>query len=128
MMKDIENREHIDLLMRRFYAVAMADDLIGHIFTDIAKLDLEEHLPIIGDFWESLLFGTPVYAKHGRSPMVVHDELHAKHALTAEHFERWLEIFTRTIDEEFSGERTEFLKMRSRSIAGRLQEFLNRAG
>ena len=128
MMKDIENREHIDLLMRRFYAVAMADDLIGHIFTDIAKLDLEEHLPIIGDFWESLLFGTPVYAKHGRSPMVVHDELHVKHRLTAEHFERWLEIFTRTIDEEFSGVRTEFLKMRSRTISKRLQEFINRAG
>ena len=126
-MKDIENREDIDLLMRRFYAVAMPDDLIGHIFTDVAKLDLEKHLPIIGDFWESLLFGTPVYAKHGRSPMVVHGELHAKYPLTTEHFERWLEIFTRTIDEEFAGERTEFLKVRSRTISGRLQEFLHRA-
>ena len=127
MKRDIENREDIDLLMRRFYAVAMADDLIGHIFTDVAKLDLEGHLPVIGDFWESLLFGTPVYARHGRSPMVVHGELYAKYPLTPEHFERWFEIFTRTIDDEFSGERTEFLKMRSRTISGRLQEFLNRA-
>ena len=55
MARDIENRADIDLLMCEFYVKAMADDLIGHIFTDVARLDLDRHLPIIGDFWETLL-------------------------------------------------------------------------
>ena len=72
MKQDIENREDIDELMREFYAAAMTDEVIGYIFTDVAKLDLDHHLPIIGDFWETMLFQTGSYAKHGRNPMQVH--------------------------------------------------------
>lgn len=123
-MKDIKTRADIDELMEAFYARALADDVIGHIFTDVARLDLEHHLPIIGDFWESLLFGTPAYSKHGRNPLLVHRELHAKSTLTAEHFRRWLEIFVATVDEIFVGERAEYLKLRAAAIAVRMQEFL----
>jgi len=72
MKKDIENREDIDLLMESFYSKAMTDEQIGYIFTDVAKLDLEHHLPIIGDFWEALLFRTGDYARYGRNPLQVH--------------------------------------------------------
>ncbi len=68
MKKDIETRADIDDLMNRFYARAIRDETIGYIFTDVAKLDLEHHLPVIGDFWETLLFGTGNYQKHGRNP------------------------------------------------------------
>jgi hemoglobin len=78
-MHDIEKRADIDHLMSVFYERAFADELIGHIFTDVARLDLVTHLPIIGDFWESLLFGTPAYTKHGRNPMLIHGELHSKY-------------------------------------------------
>ncbi len=123
-MPDIENRADIDRLMQVFYEQAITDDVIGYIFTDVAKLDLEHHLPIIGDFWESLLFGTPAYAKHGRNPMLVHKELHAKSALTFAHFERWLEIFIPSVDDLFAGERADHLKMRAEAIAARMLEFL----
>ena len=52
MKKDIQTRADIDDLMLHFYARAMSDAVIGCIFTDVARLDLENHLPIIGDFWE----------------------------------------------------------------------------
>ena len=52
-MNDIETRTDIDLIMRVFYERALADEVIGFIFSDVAHLDLERHLPIIGDFWES---------------------------------------------------------------------------
>ena len=123
-VKDIETRADIDELMQAFYARALDDDVIGYIFTDVAKLDLEHHLPIIGDFWESLLFGTPAYSKHGRNPLLVHRELHEKSSLTAEHFQRWLEIFIATVDQMFDGERAEYLKQRAAAIAVRMQEFL----
>ena len=124
-MKEIETRADIDELMQAFYARALADGVIGYIFTDVARLDLEHHLPIIGDFWESLLFGTPAYSKHGRNPLLVHRELHEKSELTAEHFQRWLEMFVATIDEMFSGERAGYLKQRAAAIAVRMKAFLD---
>lgn len=119
-MADIENRQDIDLLMERFYSKALGDDVIGYIFTDVAKLDLAHHLPIIGDFWETIVFQTGVYAKHGRNPLQVHGELNLKTPLELDHFKRWLELFDATVDESFAGERADFMKLRARAIANRM--------
>ncbi|MEO6656350.1 MAG: group III truncated hemoglobin [Pyrinomonadaceae bacterium] len=127
-MYDIGTRTDIDLLMRVFYERAITDDVIGYIFTGVAKLDLEHHLPIIGDFWETMLFQTGNYAKHGRNPLEVHRAIHLRNEFEPKHFVRWLEIFVRSVDEEFAGERAEFLKMRARTIAGRMQEFIGIGG
>ena len=127
MNKDIENREDIDQLMRDFYKRAIADDMIGFIFTDVAKLDLEHHLPIIGDFWETLLFRRGDYSKHGRNPLQVHGELNEKTPLLPEHFARWLEIFDDTVDKDFAGDTVDFIKMRAGAIAERMLEFVGGA-
>lgn len=124
--RDIENRADIDRLMVRFYSRAMADDVIGYIFTDVAKLDLERHLPVIGDFWETIVFQDPIYAKHGRNPLQVHGQLNEKTPLLPEHFERWQNIFFVTTDEMFGGERADFIKLRAAAIAGRMLEFVGR--
>lgn len=123
-MKDIETREDIDLWMRRFYEKAFADDLLGYIFKDVAKLDLDEHLPVIGDFWETLLLGNNVYQIHGRNPLQIHAFLNEKTLLTAKHFQRWLEIFFDLTDEMFTGEHAEFAKLRANAIANRFQNFM----
>jgi len=124
-MKDIKNREDINALMRSFYERAIDDKIIGYIFTDVAKLDLEHHLPIIGDFWETLLFGSGNYQKHGRNPLQVHALLNLKTPLFPKHFRRWLEIFTETIDEMFTGTRAEFAKSRAEAIANRMLNFIS---
>lgn len=124
---DIENRDDIDRLMHAFYGRALTDDRIGYIFTDVAKLDLEHHLPIIGDFWETLLFQSGNYARHGRNPLEVHRKLAEKTPLLSEHFESWLEIFNTVVDEMFAGEKTDFLKTRAAMIAGRMREFVSDA-
>ena len=125
MRKDIENRADIDDLMNRFYARAMMDDTIGYVF-QIAELDLAHHLPIIGDFWETLLFGTGNYQRHGRNPLQVHAELNEKTPLVFEHFERWLEIFGESVDETFEGTRADFIKLRANAIANRMLSFVSR--
>ncbi len=125
MKTDIENREDIDDLMREFYAKAVADEVIGYIFTDVAKLDLEHHLPIIGDFWEELLFQTGSYSKHGRNPLQIHGELNEKEPLRQAHFVRWLKLFTATVDEMFEGERADFLKQRAQAIANQMLNFVS---
>ncbi len=124
MKPDIENRSDIDLLMRNFYQRALADEVIGYIFTDVAHLDLESHLPIIGDFWETLLFRTGDYASYGRNPLEVHRQLHLRSAFEPKHFSRWLELFVKCVDAEFEGVRADFIKMRAHAIAKRFQENL----
>ena len=123
MKKDIETREDIDALMREFYTKALTDKEIGYIFA-IAKLDLEHHLPIIGDFWESLLLNGKNYQMRGRNPLEIHGELNEKTPLEPKHFRRWLEIFRTTIDEMFAGERADFAKSRAEAIAKRMQNFV----
>ena len=114
------------MLMNAFYSRALTDETIGYIFTDVAKLDLEHHLPIIGDFWESLLFQTGDYARHGRNPLRVHGQLDIKSPLMREHFVKWLEIFSETVDELFEGVRSEYIKRRAQAIAGNMLRFLDR--
>lgn len=120
MRPDVQNREDIDVLMDEFYSRALKDDLIGYIFTDVAQLDLGHHLPVIGDFWESILFRTGNYARHGRNPMQVHMALNMKEHLKPEHFERWIEIFYGVLDENFEGPNTDILKQKAAFMAQRI--------
>ena len=124
MKTDIASRADIDALMVTFYGRAMTDPLIGPLFTDVAQLDLAHHLPVIGDFWESTLFGTGVYARHGRNPLLVHLDLDRKATLEPQHFQRWLALFTASVDSSFAGLRAEYAKQRGRAIAQRMQQFL----
>ena len=124
MKPDIENRVDIDQLMQIFYERALTDDVIGYIFTDVAQLDLDSHLPVIGDFWEAMLFRTGGYADRGRNPLEVHRQLHLRSAFEPKHFSRWLELFVQCVDEQFEGERAEFIKIRAHAIANRFQENL----
>ena len=128
MKTDIRDRKDIDLLMRAFYSKAISDDVIGYIFTDVAKLDLAHHLPIIGDFWETIVFQTGEYGKHGRNPLQVHGELNNETPLLSEHFERWLEIFDQITDELYAGERADFIKLRAHAIAGRMLQYVTNTG
>jgi len=87
--------------------------------TEVAKLDLEAHLPIICDFWESILLGNPIYRGN---PMLKHLELAEKTALTEGHFEAWLAMWEETVRELFAGERADLAIQRAQDI-GRLMLF-----
>lgn len=106
----IENRMHIEKLVNSFYEKVRADQMIGPIFDDIAKVDWDEHLPKLYNFWEDLLLGTDNY--NGR-PFPPHIPLD----LQIEHFERWLQLFFKTIDEHFKGMKAEEAKNRALRIA-----------
>lgn len=117
-MKDIEIRQDIEKLMEVFYSKALNDDVIGYIFTDVAKLDLQHHLPIISDFWEMVLFQTVNFQeKYKRSPMLTHILLNEKTPLKKEHFVRWLKLFTETVVENFAGEKADLIVYRAKAIA-----------
>ena len=114
MKKDIASREDLLLLVTRFYEKLLTDDSISYLFTDIAKINLQHHLPVLVDFWDSILFQSDTYHKNAMQP---HINLHQKSPLQLHHFETWLQYFNETIDELFEGEKAFLAKERALSIA-----------
>jgi hemoglobin len=126
---DIETRADCERLVRTFYGRALTDPIIGFLFTDVAKLDLEAHVPRITSFWETILLGSQTYGGGAFRP---HALLHAKAPLRRAHFEQWLSLWTSAVDELFAGERAELAKAHARRVASaflqRLQSFPAPAG
>jgi len=116
--KDIETRDDIVLLLEAFYKKILADDSINYIFTDVAQMNIEEHIPVITDFWESVLFQTGTYRKNA---VGIHLDLHRKSPLTKEHFQTWLRYFNESVDSLFSGNNSFAIKQKANSIATIMQ-------
>ncbi|MDY7395403.1 group III truncated hemoglobin [Aureibaculum sp. 2210JD6-5] len=114
-MQDIKNRKDIHFLISEFYKKLLSDDLVHHFFEDIIEQNhLEEHLEVITDFWNGILFNTTDYNRNAMQP---HLDLNKKKPFKNEHFKRWLKHFTTSIDENFKGEKAEMAKTRALSIA-----------
>jgi hemoglobin len=111
---DIATRDDCERLVRAFYGRALTDPMIGFLFTDVAHLDLEEHVPQITSFWETILLGARSYAGGAFAP---HIRLNAKAPLKGPHFERWLVLWHTTVDELFAGPHAELAKSHADRVA-----------
>ena len=118
MKKDISSREDLFLLVKNFYEKLLNDKTISYLFTDIAKIDLDHHLPVLVDFWDSVLFQSDTYRKNAMQPHLI---LNQKSPLEKHHFETWLMYFNNTVDELFEGEKAFLAKERAKSIATVMQ-------
>ncbi|MBA2348157.1 MAG: group III truncated hemoglobin [Solirubrobacterales bacterium] len=114
MPGDIETRADCETLVRAFYSRALTDPVIGFIFTDVAHLDLEAHVPVIASFWATMLLDERSY---GGGAFAAHARLNAKVELRSGHFERWLVLWRATVDELFAGERAELAKAHAERVA-----------
>jgi hemoglobin len=112
--RDIEDRADCERLVRAFYGRALTDPMIGWIFVDVARLDLDAHVPVIASFWETILLGARSYGGGAFRP---HAALHARVALRPGHFERWLTLWHATVDELFAGQRAELAKAHAVRVA-----------
>lgn len=115
---DIASRANIELFVNSFYNKVTQDKAIGFFFTEVVILDWEKHIPIMYDFWESILFQKAGYKGN---PMVKHTDLSKKHTLEKQHFDQWLKLFNETLDDHFQGNNTELAKTRALSIATMIQ-------
>jgi hemoglobin len=113
-MQDLGGRGDIEVLVRDFYTRAFADPLLGPIFRDVARMDLDAHLPVMCDFWQTVLFRAGLYR---RNALRVHAHLHTLSPLSSEHFARWLALWTATVDDSFAGEKAELAKIQAARIA-----------
>ena len=114
MKADISSRADIEKMVFQFYEAVKADKTIGFIFTDVVQMNWEKHIPVIVDFWETILLDNPVYTKNA---MEVHYDLNKKIPLQKEHFNSWVHLFTTTVDDLFAGKIATLAKTRAKSIA-----------
>jgi hemoglobin len=116
--RDIQARTDLEIVLSAFYKQVFADAVIGPFFTEVVPIKLETHLPVITDFWEAVVLGTHSYRKN---VMELHRHIHEKAALEKKHFDRWLQLFTQTIDAHFEGPNAALMKQRAASIATLMQ-------
>jgi hemoglobin len=116
--KDICSRKDIELLVSTFYNRVKADETLGPVFTEIAKINWEKHLPVMCDFWENAILFTGSYQGN---PMDLHTHLHKAMPLLQIHFQKWNQIFINTVDSLFKGEKALLAKQRALKISEVLQ-------
>ena len=112
--KDILSIDDIKQLVDSFYAEVRNDELLKDIFNVVIQDRWSEHLEKMYCFWQTVLLGEQTY--YG-SPFIHHSEL----PITEIHFNRWLELFNKTVTTQFRGERAEEAKWRAEKMAQMFQ-------
>lgn len=114
MKPDIKTRADIEKFIVNFYEIVKADKTIGFIFTELVQMNWEKHIPLIVDFWETILLDNPVYKNNA---MDAHFILNKKVPLQKKYFISWLLLFNIAVDDLFEGEKATLAKTRAKSIA-----------
>lgn len=119
MMKpDLNKREHIEKLVKTFYSKVKQDELLGPFFNARIKGEKawEEHLKLLVDFWDLNLLEKKGF---NGNPAMAHQKVDKsfKHSISTTHFDRWVEIWTATIDQSFEGEMAEKAKTKANNMA-----------
>jgi len=111
---DLDDPEQIAEMVRRFYRDVAQDDQLGPMFNDVAQVDWSAHLPKLTAFWCRALLSSPGYEGN---PYRTHQLVDAKSPFSAALFERWLELFTETVDLGWAGPKAEQAKAFGRKVA-----------
>ena len=115
-MRDIENMGDIQLFVNSFYSKVRADQLLGPVFNQVIQDRWPEHLEKMYRFWQTILTEEHTYFGRPFPP-------HAKLDVDEEHFDRWVALFSETIDQLFEGNLAERAKWQGRRMA---QMFLSK--
>ncbi|CDO87550.1 cyanoglobin [Mycobacterium triplex] len=113
-MNDLVDRADVEALLRRFYNRALTDDVLIEPFAELRSEGLDTHIPIMCDFWETVLFRA---GRYRGSALTVHRVIHQRTPLSGKHFVRWLTIWRATVDEMYRGPAAERAKVQAARIA-----------
>jgi hemoglobin len=116
--RPLDNRESIELLVNTFYTKVKVDPVIGDIFNNAENFSWEKHIPIMINFWETLLLDT---ASYRGNTMAKHLELNKRHPLNTAHFDRWKKLFFETLDELFEGPNIAVAKKKAEAMSALMQ-------
>lgn len=119
------NLDDVKKLVDGFYTKVRGDELLGPVFNARIEDRWPQHLEKMYSFWQTTLLGQHTYS--GR-PFPPHATLPVGH----QHFERWIALFTQTVDELFTGDKADEAKWRAGKIAEmfelKVSHFQNNSG
>src|SRR5690606_4724296 len=104
---DLADRAAIHDLVVGFYREIVFDDLLAPVFEETAEVDWARHIPKLIDYWCRVLLGQPGY---DGAILGAHQEVHDIGPFQVEHFDRWYELWVRSIDAGWSGPTAERAK------------------
>ena len=122
ILPDLAGRADIERLVNTFYDRVRSDELLGFIFDDVAKIDWAVHLPKMYAFWETVIFRSAGYTGN---PLSAHARLVPLTAMGRPQFDRWIAVFTATVDSLFSGENAEHIKSAASDMANVIHAKIN---
>ncbi|ORA18683.1 group III truncated hemoglobin [Mycobacterium asiaticum] len=111
---ELADRADVAALLDRFYGRALHDDVLYAPFEQLRAAGLDDHLPTMCDFWETVLFRAGRYRS---SALAAHRDIHHRTPLSASHFVRWLTLWRATVDEMYTGPAAERAKVQAGRIA-----------
>lgn len=100
----------IKLLVDTFYQRIKDDELLAPIFNERIQDRWPEHLEKMYKFWQTVLLDQHTYLGAPFAP-------HAHLPIDATHFNQWMALFTKTVDELFTGLKAEEAKWRAAKMA-----------
>lgn len=120
----LDSRDDIALLVNSFYEKVKTDDLLGDIFNNAENFSWDTHIPVMINFWETMLLGT---ASYKGNTMRKHLELNKRTPLTPVLFERWKELFYSTLETLFEGPAVEAARKKVEAVSGLMQYKINQS-
>jgi hemoglobin len=117
-MHDIASKDDLVTLVNTFYDRVKRDEVIGYIFNTIIGDDWSVHLPIMYSFWNTVLFGAEGYKGQAIGK---HIEIDRKIPLTEAHFERWISLWSDTVNALFAGAKAEQIKAKAATMLHLIQ-------
>ena len=111
---DLTSRADVEALLRRFYGRVLVDDVLAEPFAELRIRGLDSHIPVMCDFWETVLFRAGLYRG---SALHAHRHVHQRTSLSGRHFVRWLTTWNTTVDEIYRGPVAERAKTQAARIA-----------
>lgn len=111
---DITTLDDVKLLVDTFYGKVRKDELLGPVFDDRIQDRWPQHLQKMYTFWQTVLLGEHTYFSSPFPP-------HATLPVNEQHFNRWLALFSETLEELFEGKIKEEAMWRAGKMADMFQ-------
>ena len=106
----------ISSLVERFYAKVRVDPELGPVFND-AVHNWDAHLALLKDFWSTVLLTT---GRYKGNPLLAHFRL----PIEAQHFARWLNLFTETANEVMTPPHAALVVRKANRISVNMKRFI----
>jgi hemoglobin len=118
MKTDLTTRADVFKLVHHFYAKVRQNKDISHFFNESIH-DWNEHLEKLTDFWETNLF---FRNKYKGNPKEIHIKVDRNFNASIEqkHFGIWLNLWFKSVNEHFKGEKADRAKNNARNMASHL--------